>query len=175
MALVTLEGARALTMKIGEFAVSGQLPLILDRGRILTARRRATGWTEEDDQRLAHAAKMLEADFKAAVERGPSEEVDDDAFGAVSMAAIGLCWPREDPLGVPSLRALKYDVVAYGELVADHLVVERGYTVSELSPLGIELMNVIDASIPTKAEVEEVEDFSDGGTGGPTDSTSSSG
>jgi hypothetical protein len=159
--------------RLGEREVVGELPLMGDRGRLKIARRRAQGWTDEDDERLAHAAKMTDADFAEALAKGPSEPLDGDGYAAVAYAAVGLCWPASDALRVPSLRDCRYDVVAYGERVLHHLTVERlAATQREVIDVGLPLLECVLGAIPSQKEVDEARGFSRGGTATSTASTS---
>jgi hypothetical protein len=171
MALVRRIGARGVAFRLGNREIEGRLPLIPVRGRLALARRRALGWTEEDDQRLAHAAKMTEDDVRAAQARGPSGVRNVDVFAAVSYAAIGLCWPESPPLGVPALER-GGDIAAYGEAVVDALVVDHGFALDRVASCAMELASVVIDSVPAPSEVDEARDFSPGGTATSTAATS---
>ncbi len=81
-----------------------------------TAMRRALGYTEADDRAEADAPEGERID--------PSEEGDGYAILCVYAAAIALCLPHDLP-GVPPLRKLRHDAVAYGEHARDHFIRER--------------------------------------------------
>lgn len=75
---------------------------------------------------------------------------------ALCCAVVGLCWAGE-PLDVPTLRSLGYDLVEYGEHVYDAL-----YALGlgeQVVPAAFAARQQVVDSIPTAGEVEEAADF----------------
>ena len=127
-----------------EAGVVLRLPTVTDRIELLRAWRRASGYTEADDA-AAHA------EAAAASEQGrdpatlpPSGVPSDRDTDAVARAALGLSLPES--WGMPRLRDLRHDVLAYGDVVADVLYA-RDYTV--LGEHVTEGMRALDWIAPT--------------------------
>lgn len=131
-----------VTIRIGDQEVPGQLPLMGDRFRLIGARARSLGYGgDKDDDDVV-----------------PALDADPSAHSAVCCAALAVCWKGEPlDLRVP-FRALRHDIVEFGEVAFDALYRAGFRDTGELLTAGKALLIEISESIPSDDEVKEAAD-----------------
>lgn len=133
-------------IRIGNDLVAFALPAISSRTALMVARRRALGWTEADDARLAQAPDGMRVE--------PTGKVSGPNHAAVGAAAVGLCHVTGlaalAELG--KLRDFDHDIFEYGDRVAT-LLWDAGYRdASAVLEVGAELVQWIEASVVDEAK-----------------------
>jgi hypothetical protein len=145
----------ACEIRIGNTLMVGCYPRLPVRFLLHGAMKEALGYTPADQRAIA--------------EREPGEPIpepslagDGYAISCVYYAAIGLCWP--DDLPVDSLRKLRHDVVAYGEGVFEHFVVEQAADAQALAAEGKRLLYAMirEGAGTLKEEIKLERDFTEG-------------
>lgn len=128
-----------LPVSIGAVQFDGALPLLRDCYRLVKV------WAD---------AYVLDGE-------GRVQDIDQSAVELAGLAALGLAL-RDLPVATwPTLRALRYDVIAYGEQVFE--VLGNVYPVADVLRAASAAMAVVRESLPVPpvAEVEDTADFSE--------------
>jgi hypothetical protein len=128
-----MSDARDIEIRIGDAIYRGRLPLMGDRERVVSAKYVSLGYRPGDDS--------------------PSEAAIPADAVLAEIAALGLCWPDSDPLGIRSLRDHRRDVIAYADEVYDALR-SRGLRARAILEAAHEVYGALVASIPTESEVQ---------------------
>ncbi|MEM6931819.1 MAG: hypothetical protein AAF602_33110 [Myxococcota bacterium] len=103
-----------LDVRVGADIHPATLPRAPLRFLLHRAMQEALGLTAFDREQLRH----LDADETLE----PSNAPDPYALQCVYFAIVGACWGGAN-LPVPTLQAMRHDVVAYGEAVLEHFLV----------------------------------------------------
>lgn len=140
-------------IKIGKDNRIGQFPRVPVRFLLQKALRTAMGYTRFDEKMIA---EQSEGDSPVV----PSEEGDGYAIPMIYFAVVGVCWPETI---TPTLRDLKHDVVAFGEVVFEHFIEDVGHQKGILEDVRNEGRRLLVAMIagPTKQLTEAVEEERD--------------
>lgn len=125
------------TITIGDQEFPGRLPLMPRRYRF----------------NVAYYAGLLEA-----VKMEDDAKAQDASFeiGLITIAALGMCWNGE-ALKIKGIREMGYDWGGYGEVVLDALM-SQGFTLSDVMAASRECRKQIEASLPTKEDLDKAVD-----------------
>lgn len=159
-----------LTITIGDTEYPGKLPHMRTRLELWLRYRKAMGYEDSlDGDEAEDMTEEAKAEAVAKEDEARKARVDVDDIVSLALAAIGLCWAG-DPLEIPSYRVLRRQLkqrgeesealFEYGEHVFDALY--ESHKPQELHDAGYSLILKVYESIPTKAEVEEATDFTEG-------------
>lgn len=105
-----------LDVRLGADIHPAVLPRAPLRFLLHNALQEALGFTKFDREQLQH--------LEPGEAITPSNPPDSYALQCVYLAIVGVCWAGP-ALPVPSLRAFRHDVVAYGEAVLEHVFTQH--------------------------------------------------